>query len=96
MLGLAVTMPQTTSLSSVAAAVPNRDGTRVNASRSSLTITWRVMPITLPQVSTEVTLLALADGAAFELAGLVDLFELRRLAELDAVHVLEVGGGRLA
>ena len=45
-------MPQTTSLSSVAAAVPNSDGTRVKASRSSLMMTWRVMPMILPQVST--------------------------------------------
>ncbi len=40
-----------------------------------------------------VALLGLADGAALELAGLVDLLELRRLAELEAVDVLEVGGG---
>ena len=52
MFGLAVTIPQTTSLSSVAAAVPNSAGMRVKASRSSLMITCRVMPMTLPQVST--------------------------------------------
>ena len=49
--GLAVKMPQTTSLSSVAAEVPKSAGTRVKASRSSLISTWRVMPITLPKVS---------------------------------------------
>ena len=52
MVGLEVTIPQTTSLSSVAAAVPNSAGMRVKASRSSLMITCRVMPMTLPQVST--------------------------------------------
>ena len=40
-----------------------------------------------------VGLLRLADGAALELAGLVDLLELRRLAELQPVHQLEVGDG---
>jgi hypothetical protein len=49
--GFDVKMPQTTSLSSVAAEVPKRAGTRVKASRSSLIKTWRVMPITLPKVS---------------------------------------------
>ena len=39
-----------------------------------------------------VALLALADAAALELAALVDLLELRRLAELEAVDLLEVGG----
>jgi hypothetical protein len=32
--------------------VPNSAGMRVKASRSSLMITWWVMPMTLPQVST--------------------------------------------
>ena len=35
----------------------------------------------------------LPDGAALELARLVDLLELRRLAELQPVHRLEVGDG---
>jgi hypothetical protein len=38
MLGFDVTIPQTTSLSRVAAAVPNSAGMRVKASRSSLMI----------------------------------------------------------
>src|SRR6266545_4516088 len=40
-----------------------------------------------------VALLAFAQAAALELARLVDLLQLRRFTQLQAVHVLEVGGG---
>jgi hypothetical protein len=52
MLGLAVTMPQTTSLSSVAAAVPNSEGTKAEGVEVVIDATQPGMPMTFPQVST--------------------------------------------
>ena len=43
-----------------------------------------------------VALFALTERPALELAALADLQQLRRFAELDPVHCLEIGGEHLA
>ena len=76
--------------------LPYIAGMRVKASRSSLISVWRVMR-DHPAIGLDlVALLALAERAALELAALADLQQLRRFAELDPVHRLEVGGEHLA
>ncbi len=84
-------MPQTTSLSSVAIAVPYIAGMRVKASRSSLMRTCRVTANDAPVSLDTVALAPFGQSAALELAALVHLHELRGFAELDTVHRLEVG-----
>ncbi len=95
MAGLAVMMPQTTSLSSWAMELPYSPGSGEGVEivvDQHLTGDGDDPAIGLHAVA----LFALAHCAALELAAFAHLQKLRRLAQLDPVHGLEVGGEHLA